>query len=175
MKKAAPTVCSYVSLIRGLEKRGGGVGEYCILDLGYQSVRMYMFNGERHMVTRNLESGLSSLDGVIADSYNVDVHLAHTYLLTNYDDCQNSEACRNAYGNIAVELMRALNFYRFSNPDSQLEHIWLCGGGAVIAPLRKAIADTLDMKVHQARELLPGGDHVEAGFELVQAIGVTMD
>jgi type IV pilus assembly protein PilM len=105
----------------------------------------------------------------------VDVHLAHTYLLTNYDDCQNSEACRNAYGNIAVELMRALNFYRFSNPDSQLEHIWLCGGGAVIAPLRKAIADTLDMKVHQARELLPGGDQVEAGFELVQAIGVTMD
>ena len=175
MKKAAPTVCSYVSLIRGLEKRGGGVGEYCILDLGYQSVRMYMFNGERHMVTRNLESGLSSLDGVIADNYNVDVHLAHTYLLTNYDDCQNSEACRNAYGNIAVELMRALNFYRFSNPDSQLEHIWLCGGGAVIAPLRKAIADTLDMKVHQARELLPGGDQVEAGFELVQAIGVTMD
>ena len=175
LKKAAPTVSSFIALIRALEKRGGGTGEYCILDLGYQAVRMYMFNGERHMVTRNLESGLSNLDSVIADTYNVDVHLAHTYLLTNYDDCQNSEACRNAYGNIAVDLMRALNFYRFSNPDSQLEHIWLCGGGAVIAPLRHAIADTLDMKVHKARELLPGGDQVEAGFELVQAIGITMD
>lgn len=175
MRKAAPTVSCFISLIRALEKRGGGTGEYCILDLGYQAVRMYMFNGERHMVTRNLESGLSNLDGVIADTYNVDVHLAHTYLLTNYDDCQNSEACRTAYGNISVELMRALNFYRFSNPESQLEHIWLCGGGAVIAPLRHAIADTLDMKVHKAKELLPDGDQVEAGFELVQAIGITMD
>jgi type IV pilus assembly protein PilM len=175
LAKAAPTVSSYISLIRALQQRGGGVKEYCILDLGYQSIRMYMFNGEQHVVTRNLESGLSSLDGVIADSYNVDVHLAHTYLITNYDDCQNSEACRNAYGNIAVELMRALNFYRFSNPDSQLEDIWLCGGGAVIPTLRQAIADTLDMKVHLARELLPGGDRVDAGYELVQAIGITMD
>ena len=175
LKKAAPTVSCYIGLIRALEKRGGGVGEYCILDLGFQSVRMYMFKGERHVVTRNLEVGLSVLDGVIADNYNVDVHLAHTYLLTNYDNCQNSEICRNAYGNISVDLMRALNFYRFSNPDSQLEHIWLCGGGAIIPALREAIASTLDMTVHQARELLPGGDQVEAGYELIQAVGVTFD
>lgn len=175
LTKAAPTVCSYIALIRALEKRGGGKGEYCILDLGYQAIRMYMFNGDRHMVTRNLEVGLSTLDNVIADSYNVDVHLAHTYLTTNYNDCQNSEACRNAFGNIAVELMRALNFYRFSNPDSQLEDIWLCGGGAVIPSLRESIADTLDMKVHQARELVPGGDRLEASYELMQAIGITMD
>ena len=44
----------------------------------------------------------------------------------------------NAYSNIAVELMRALNFYRFSNRDSALEHMWLCGGGAVIEPLGEA-------------------------------------
>ena len=175
LTKAAPTVCSYIALIRALEKRGGGKGEYCILDLGYQAIRMYMFNGDRHMVTRNLEVGLSTLDNVIADSFNVDVHLAHTYLTTNYNDCQNSEACRNAFGNIAVELMRALNFYRFSNPDSQLEDIWLCGGGAVIPSLRESIADTLDMKVHQARELVPGGDRLEASYELMQAIGITMD
>lgn len=173
--KAAPTVCSYISLIRALEKRGSGAGEYCVLDLGYQAIRMYMFNEDRHVVTRSLEVGLSTLDNVIADSYNVDVHLAHTYLTTNYDDCQNSEVCRSAYGNIAVDLMRALNFYRFSNPDSQLNDIWLCGGGAVIAPLRQAIADTLDMKVHQARELVPGGDRLEASYELVQAIGITME
>ena len=175
LTKAAPTVCSYIALIRALEKRGGGKGEYCILDLGYQAIRMYMFNGDRHMVTRNLEVGLSTLDNVIADSYNVDIHLAHTYLTTNYNDCQSSEACRNAFGNIAVELMRALNFYRFSNPDSQLEDIWLCGGGAVIPSLRESIADTLDMKVHQARELVPGGDRLEASYELMQAIGITMD
>ena len=175
MVKAAPTVSCYISLIRAMEKRGQGFGEYCILDLGYQTIRMNMFKGERHMVSRILEMGLSTLDEVIADTYNVDVHLAHTYLLNNFDKCQEKEACVNAYGNIAVELMRALNFYRFSNPDSQINDIWLCGGGAVITPLRQAIADTLDLTIHQASELVPGGEALEHCYELVQAIGVTLE
>ncbi len=134
--KAAPAVCAYIELIRSMDpgKRPAN-GEFCILDLGYQSIRMYMFKGERHEVTRVLEIGMSSIDNAIADSYNVDVHLAHTYLLTNFEDCQSKDVCLNAFNNIAVELMRALNFYRFSNPDSQLADIWLCGGGAAIPPL----------------------------------------
>ena len=175
MVRAAPTVSCFISLIRRMEKEGRGTGEYCILDLGFQSIRMYMFRGEHHMVTRNLEVGLSSLDTVISDAYNVDVHLAHTYLLTDYNRCQESEACRTAYGNIAVELMRALNFYRFSNPDSQLEDIWLCGGGAAIPALRESIAETLDMRVHQADELVPGGEDLENCYSLVQAVGITLD
>ena len=75
------------------------------------------------MVTRVLEIGMSSLDQVISEAYSVDVHLAHTYLISNYEDCQSKEYCMNAYGNMTVELMRALNFYRFSNPDSHLEDI----------------------------------------------------
>ena len=175
MTRAAPTVSSYISLIRSLEQRDQGCGEYCILDLGYQAIRMYMFRGECHMVTRNLEIGLSSLDDVISEAYNVDVHLAHTYLLTNYNQCQESDVCMTAYGNISVELMRALNFYRFSNPDSQLEDIWLCGGGAVIAPLRQSIAETLDMRIHQADDLIPGGQELEGSYSLIQAVGITLE
>ena len=151
------------------------VQEYCILDLGYQSIRMYMFREDRHMVTRVLELGMSSLDQVIADAYSVDVHLAHTYLLSNYENCQSKEYCMNAYGSITVELMRALNFYRFSNPDSHLEDIWICGGGACIRPLQESISETLDLKIHTAAELLPEGMAVEADYALLQAIGITME
>ena len=172
--KAAPAVCCFIPLIRSLETDAGKPGEYCILDLGYQSIRLYMFRGDRHMVTRVLELGLSSIDNVIADAYNVDVHLAHTYLLTNYEDCLNKEFCQNAYGNIAVELMRALNFYRFSNPDSQLSDVWLCGGGAVIGPLQKTFSDTLDMNIHQAAELFPEAEQPENCNAMIQAVGVTM-
>jgi type IV pilus assembly protein PilM len=136
---------------------------------------MYMFREDRHMVTRVLEIGMSSLDQVISEAYSVDVHLAHTYLISNYEDCQSKEYCMNAYGNITVELMRALNFYRFSNPDSRLEDIWICGGGACIKPLQQTIAETLDMKIHPAGELIPGGAAVEHDYALLQAIGITMD
>jgi len=176
MVKAAPVVSSYIALIRSMDDRFRPEGgEYCILDLGYRSIRMDMFKGDRHMVTRELEVGLSQIDDVISDACNVDVHLAHTYLLTNYDDCQNKDYCQSAFNNIAVELMRALNFYRFSNPDSHLNDIWLCGGGAEIEPLRTAISETLDLNLHRANELIPGGVQFEDCDALIQAIGVTLE
>lgn len=169
--RAAPALCSYISLIRA---HGGG-GGYCILDLGFQSIRMYMFQGDRHMVTRVLESGLSVLDTVIADAVNVDVHLAHTYLVTNYEDCQSQDFCINAYDNIVVELIRALNFYSFSNPDSNLSDIWLCGGGAAIAPLRAAIDQAMDLNVHHAAELLPGAPNMDDSYRFLEAVGIALD
>jgi type IV pilus assembly protein PilM len=118
---------------------------------------------------------MSSLDNVIADIYGTEVHLAHTYLMSNFENCLEREECTTAYENIAVELMRALNFYRFSNPDSHLEDIWICGGGACIRPLQESISETLDLKIHTAAELLPDGMAVEADYALLQAIGITME
>ena len=175
--KAAPSLCAYISLIRRAEAVSGNAEtrEYCLLDLGFQSIRMYMFRGDRHIVTRVLETGLSILDEAIADSMDVDAHLAHTYLLTNYEGCQNHEACVNAYNNLAVELMRALNFYRFSNPDSEVNDVWLCGGGAVIVPLQQVIRETLNMNIHQASTLAPGGDRIPDCYQYIESIGITME
>ena len=175
--KAAPSLCAYISLIRRAEAASGNTEakEYCLLDLGFQSIRMYMFRGDRHIVTRVLETGLSILDEAIADSMDVDTHLAHTYLLANYEGCQNQEACVNAYNNLAVELMRALNFYRFSNPDSEVNDVWLCGGGAVIVPLQQVIRETLNMNIHQASTLAPGGDRIPDCYQYIESIGITME
>lgn len=172
---AAPAQCSYISLIRNLspDKRPSS-NEYCILDLGYKAVRMYMFKGDTPEASRVLEIGLSSIDDVIAEDFNVDVHLAHTYLLTDYEGCRGRESCMNAYNNIAIELMRALNFYRFSNPESHLEDVWLCGGGAAIEPLVAAIAQNLGMTVHLASSLLAGGEEIRDAYTLIQAIGAAL-
>ena len=176
MVKAAPALCSYISLIRAKKDELAQVAdEFGILDLGYQAVRMYMYRGDRHVATRVLEVGLSTIDDVLSDTYGVDIHLAHTYLMSNFEDCQNREECVTAYENIAVELMRALNFYRFSNPDSDLSDLWLCGGGAVIRPLTDMIGEMLDIRLHQAEELVNGGESIQECNSFVQAIGVTLD
>ena len=172
--KAAPVVSSYISLIRRLDEHKR-CPEYCVLDLGYNAIRMYMFVGDRHAATRVLEMGMSGVDDVIAEAWNVDVHLAHTYLLTNYENCQQSEACRGAFNNIAVELMRALNFYRFSNPDSRLSDVFLCGGGVFIPALGAAIAENLDMTVHDADELTPAGVGLHESILMLQAIGAALE
>ncbi len=176
MVKTAPALCTYISLIR--KQKDTLMQEYeefGILDLGYNSIRMYMYKGDRHVATRVLEIGLRSLDSVIADIYGVEVHLAHTYLMANFDKCLEKEECMNSFENIAVELMRAMNFYRFSNPDSTMTDMWLCGGGAVIRPLTDAIGEMLDMRLHTASELVIGGDDIPECNSFVQAIGITMD
>ncbi len=170
--KAAPAVSSYIALIRGMDDSiRPESGETAFLDLGFTSIRLHIFKGERLEATRELETGLSTVDAAIADALNVDIHLAHTYLLNNFEGIRDKDVCQNAFNGIAVELMRALNFYGFSNPQSRLEDIWLCGGGAAYAQLRNAIGEAVEMKLHPARELVPGGDSIEHCFGLVQAIG----
>lgn len=168
--KAAPTMSAYISLIRA---NGDPEREYCVLDLGHRAIRMHIFKGERYEVTRTLDVGLSVLDDVIAENLNVDVHLAHTYLLSNYENCQYSEYCRSAYDNITMELVRALNFYRFSNPDSNLEDVYLVGGGMQNDSLREVIRQSLDLNVHHAKELLLPSMNQEGISAYVQAIGIT--
>ena len=171
----APAMCAYISLIRAQRESLAKISdEYGILDLGFEAIRMYMFKGDKHVATRVLEIGLSGLDTVLADLYGVDSHLAHTYLMSNFENCQEREECRTAYENIAVELMRVLNFYRFSNPDSALTDMWLCGGGAVIRPLAETISDMLNIQLHSADELVPGGEKIDQCNTFAQAIGIAM-
>ena len=173
MLGAAPEISSYITLIRNMkDEYRPESGEYCILDLGYREVRMYMFKNDVSVATRVLEIGMSVLDDVIAEIYNVDVHLAHTYLTSNFENCQQREECVNTFNNIAIELMRAVNFYNFSNPDSRLSDIWLCGGGAVIPALESAVESTLDLRVHKAYELV--GSEIEECESYVQAIGAAL-
>lgn len=170
----APALCAFIALYRARQAEADSAEEYAVLDLGYESIRMYMFRGDRHIATRVLEMGMSNLDNVLADAYGVDVHLAHTYLMSNYENCQQREECHAAYENIAVELMRALNFYRFSNPGSALGDMYLCGGGSMIAALGESISEMLDIQLHPASELVPGGESVQDCNTFVQAIGMTL-
>lgn len=173
--KAAPVEYAYIPLIRRAEKGKDALQDYCILDLGYRSIRMFMYHGDRHMVTRVLETGMRSVDEAVAEALGIEVGLAHTFFASNYEGCQEKSFCVSAYNNLAIELMRALNFYRFSNPDSTLAGIWICGGGAGNETLCKVISETLDLEVHAAAELLPGKKEVAGSDRFLQAVGATLD
>ena len=177
LTRAAPEICAFTGLIRTMDpaKKPAG-GEHCFLDLGYRSIRMHFFRGDRYEVTRVLDSGLSKVEEAIAEAYHVDAHLARTYMVSNYDGCQSREVCAAVFNDIAAELMQALDFYRIRNPDSSLSDIWLCGGGAHAAPMAEAAGRWLEgMKLRSAEELIPGGRLPGDSSALVQAIGITQE
>jgi Tfp pilus assembly PilM family ATPase len=134
-----------------------------------------MYKGDKHVATREFDMGLNSLDSIIADKYGVEKHLAHTYVLNNFDKCLESEECAAFYDNFAVELMRAINFYKFSNQGSSLADIWMCGGGAANESLVRAIDETVDADLHPASDLVPDGENIQQCNMFVQAIGVTLE
>ena len=176
---AAPAACAWANILRRYEKAHASeaYGEYCIVDLGYTNIRMHMFRGDRYVTTRELDSGISSIIQVVAEAYNVDEHLARTYLLTNHEDCQTNEFCVNAYNNISVGLMRAINFYQFSNPESRLADIWLCGGGAEIAALRNSLQEMVSLNIHPVEGLVEansGKGSPAAAPSVMPAIGITL-
>ena len=128
--------------------------EYGILDLGSDSSRLMIFKGYRHQVIRSIDQGMDRVEELLADHYHMDVHLAHTWLMTNHEDCVNSEVCQEAFTQISVEIMRALNFYQFSNPESSLEDIWICGGNVASEVMREKLRENVAVNIRDASELM---------------------
>lgn len=171
---AAPAISGYASIIRKLQQKESKK-EYCFLDIGFNAIRMHIFEGDAFKVTRELESGLSLLMDVIADEYNVDRHLAHTYMITNYDSCLENRICEQVYYNINTEIMRVIHFYQFSNPDSNLREIYLCGGGSSVNSLYQIISDTDEIIVRRAEELMQDvtGNHSKCSMAMA-AMGLAL-
>ena len=174
LTKAAPPECSCVALIRSIHGGADTGQEYCVLDLGARAIRLYIFRGERHIVTRSLETGMRAFVNPITQYYRVRREDAMTLYRENKENCQYLQGCLDVGEDIAHELMRTLNFYRFSHQESSVEDVWLIGGGAGSAPLAEAIGRATEMRVHAAEELTPGGRDIQDCFRFALAVGAAL-
>lgn len=187
LRIAAPTECAYGNLIHAytLEHPDQAGQEYCILDLGHAATRLHIYTGSRFEATRVVEIGGTTVDSAIAGAMSVDEHVARTYKEANHEKAQALEEPRSVYTNIAIEVMKAINFYGFNNRESDLQHIYYCGGSAKIGLLLDAIAETGELRrqtqttgltLHNIEELLPpieGDEKPDAGL-CAAAVGITM-
>lgn len=181
LEMAASDVSSYMRIIRyaeGIEtapKKGESEHsnkEYCFLDLGYETIRMCIFVGNRFEVNRTFDMGMADVEKAVAEHYGVDRKKAGSYILDNYDNCLELEECRSVFGNIEIELARALNFYRFSNPESELNELYICGGGSYIKALTDAVREGVDLTVREGSELLKSSKDKELQNLCLQTIGL---
>jgi type IV pilus assembly protein PilM len=147
-----------------------------VLDLGQAFIRVYMYTGDRFEVLRTIDYGCQAVDRAIADELNVDIHIANAYRVANHNDILSCDACQRVYAAIAVEILKAINFYGFNNPDKELSHIHCSGGGSRIAPLLDTLRATLPIPLESSAPLLPGalaGQEAEKTAALAAA-GVAM-
>lgn len=127
----------------------------CVLNLGHHGTDLYIFQGSKFDSRRGFETGGKDLDKLIADHYGVDIHVAHSYKQSNYEDVLNADYTIELYNRIASDVVRAVNFYNYNNRERELRDIYLCGGGAAVEPLKNAIGELTRLNVHSADDLLP--------------------
>lgn len=146
--KAAPAVCSYISLVRALEEGdGASYLEYCIVDLGHKDVRVHILEGGQPVAGYTLGRECSLCSG----------------------------KTKVVYERMARELTRVIGDYRTEHSKNSVPDVWFCGGGAAISALRTVLTGRLDMRVHRADELLPGAAKNENVPYFIQAAGIAMD
>lgn len=174
----APDYCAIRNIIKDYEEVNDvkDPGDYAILDIGHKTVKLYFFTKGEYEITRVMEAGCEDIDRFIAESFNVEEHIARIYKETNKDDILHQPGCEEIYSQMAIEVMRVLNFYNFNHPDNGLDALYYCGGGSLIEPLVKAIENATEVKVVSLDALLT--DKYEDTTKILmgpQALGITWE
>jgi type IV pilus assembly protein PilM len=157
LKMLLPQEMALIELVGSYcERRSDAQKEYCFIDLGYHTSRVIIVRGDRIQAVRQIDLGTFELDMVIADIMDVDTFLADTYKRKNYMDILNHERCQEYYGRLAVEILKVINFYQFTFRESNLDGIYLIGGGANIQPLQTVLEDVIGMPAFPVTTLIPG-------------------
>lgn len=150
---AVPVECAYTNILR--RNTDKIPGECCFLNLTAASSRLDIFVGTRFETSRVMDNGIDAVVSAVSDAMSVDHTVARNYLDADFKDAQTIDASKQVYGTIALDIRKAVNFYGFSNRESNLEKMYYCGSGSSLQPLIETIAESVELDMSSIVELLP--------------------
>lgn len=170
LKTMIPEELAYANLLR---KASGEKHSHGILDIGHNAVRLFLFTADRFESVRVIDYGCNALDAIVGEHFGIDDrYLAATYREKNYEGANELSACRQVYGAMAIEILKAVNFYRF-NGGGTLEHLHCCGGGVKNEALMETLKRTLPLELTDLSECLGTSGDVDYAM-IAAAAGATL-
>lgn len=151
--------------------------DYAILDMGDNSFKIHFFKHGIYDVTRSLEPGAREFAEMISEINDTDIHISHLAEEDNLNNIQSHPKLVQIYENRAVEIMRALNFYSYSNTGNTIDTLYYCGGASNILKLIKTLSETLNLPVTPLSHLVAiMDDEIRNSFRTCpQSFGITID
>ena len=168
MKTAVPAEMSWESLIRACDN---APKEVCVVDMGATHTNVSVYKDGHYIMGKEIDIGGSTMDEVIAGEYKLDSRQARNY--KELDPDQYLSCCTEVMNDLAVEVMRVVNFYSYHTEGAALRDIYLCGG-AVTESLRTAVLKATDLQLHHICRLVPGGVENAATARCAIAAGAAM-
>ena len=153
LKIATPTEMAWANLIMQAENVPN---KLCIVDIGHNSTRVSIFVDGNFVMGKDIDMAGALIDQTIADIQQIDAYAARTRKEANMNRILSSDSVNEAYQALAVEIVKTLNFFMYSDttPGGALQHLYYCGGSSVIEPLRTALLKSTGMTQHHVYRLL---------------------
>ena len=129
----------------------------CIVDIGYEHTNVDIACDGRLTASKVIDVGCQQIDEAIAELYSSDVYLAASRREANYENVLSEDVCKAVYERIALEIMKAINFYRYENPSDDVDNVVFVGSGAAIDELTQEITEYVQFERGSIDEVLPAG------------------
>ncbi len=153
LKIATPAEMAWCNLIR---RAPNMPQKLCVVDIGHHSTRVSIFSGGNFVMGKDIDMGGALIDESIAADQQIDAYAARTRKEANMNHVLSSDAANDAYQALAVEVLKTLSFFTYSDttPGGPLEHLYYCGGSSVIEPLRTVLLKSTGMTQHHIYRLV---------------------
>lgn len=149
----------------------------CIVDIGHSTTRVNFFVDGNFVMGKDIDIAGALIDQTIADNQQIDAFAARTRKEANMNKVQSAEFLNDAYQTLAIEVMKIVNFFNYSDTTEggTLEHLYYCGGSGVIEPLRTCLLKATGMTMHHVHRLVKlDGASVEQALYCTLAAGAAM-
>ena len=159
LKIAIPAEMAWANLINHSQNLPR---KLCIVDVGHQSTRVNIFVDGNFVMGKDIEMAGALFDETIAAEQKVDAYVAHTRKEANMNKVLTEEFLSDAYQALAIEVMKIVNFYAYTDNSEggELEHLYYCGGSSVIETLRTTLLKATGMTMHHVYRLVNMDDTV---------------
>ena len=127
----------------------------CILDIGHNNTRVSIYSDGCYEMGRAIPLGGTNIDKAISSAQQIDPYLARNRKEADMEEVASADYCAEVYSQIAVEVMRIVNFYRSAAGEGEaLQDLYYCGGSNTIESLRTAVLKRTNLTFHHIRRLV---------------------
>jgi len=149
-----------------------GPKDFGVVDIGHRLTSIYFFHKRRFDLERVVDIGLNKINEIIASEMGMDLEAAEAYSSTNRDNVMERDFITNFYDSLAIEIMKAVNFYNYNNRAANLQGLYICGGGSQVELLVKSIEDHVSIPLYSVGEYIHKTD--DAPEVYLSAYGCTL-
>ena len=121
----------------------------CIIDIGHEKTCVNIYRNGQFAMGKHIDLGGKVFDETIARESGLDAYTAR-----NRKETCAPEILQEPFDALAMEIMKAMTFYSYTEGAESVMDLYLCGGSANLESLRQAIVKATDMAPHHISKLL---------------------